>query len=76
MPHPDIGHAAQCGPSRISRDELCALFDRPGNLSAYDGMGSGCIASYDENAGRLSNFRNGVCHSATTQGGSQTGYRR
>jgi hypothetical protein len=76
MPHPDIGHTAQHGSSGIGRDELCALFNGPCNLSAYDGMGGCRVTAYDENASSLSYVRNGVCHGATAQSGSQTGYRR
>ena len=75
MPQPDISDIAEHRLARISHNELCAVFDRLADSSSYDRVSGGGVAADNKDASCSGDFRDGICHSAATQAGSQTGYR-
>ena len=75
MPQPDISDIAEHRLARISHNELCAVSDRLADSSSYDRVRGGSVAADNKDARCFGDFRDGVCHSAATQAGSQTGYR-
>ena len=70
-----ICEGAQLDMARICHNKLGPFFFGPEYTPGNQRMAGGCIRSDNENAAGIFDFSNGVGHSATSEGGGQTGHR-